>query len=300
MYIKTILLISLLMTSSCAQLSSDLYWKKIVDDSHRSQVSILESIKKTNVNLYNQIIHDSKNPDLVLFWGESINFDSGAKKKIVEDEILKDLQNPFGIVNDNNIVHAGITHTYGYLFSLIETPYGYKRKRWIDSSINDAFSFNKKSLSPDTNEGGLLSNVTYFAGSLAYKNNDQRLKLKKLNNVSAEVLNFNYEKIPKEVLEEKISTLPLSEYVLRTTLIKFPIITDVKENSYLLIYSILNLKNESEALITMFPISKNAYEALINPSGLGPDKTITVKYNAHLINANTQSLKANRILIKIN
>lgn len=131
-------ILTLIITSSCAHKKArnitahrpteDQYWNEMALESTESHTSILNMIEENNPALYNQILKDAKDPYVAMFWGKSLNFDSGAKKKIVDDKIIEDLQRLFSIQNDNRIVHAGIMHTYGYLFSTINTPYGYKRK----------------------------------------------------------------------------------------------------------------------------------------------------------------------------
>jgi hypothetical protein len=260
----------------------DQYWAELVEESTHSKKSILAVLEIKNPALYNQILNDSKDSALLNFWGQSLNFDSGAKKKILPDQLISDLQAQFGIKNDNMIVHAGITHTYGYLFSILETPYGFKRKRWTEPTLNYAFNFNGNGLSPETMEGGLLSNITYFAGTLAFKNMIERQALKNLKNVSNEVLHFDYSKLSVEVLEEQIIGGAGDQITLRTTLVRLPFKREGEENDYLLIYSVLNPKKKKEVLITAFPIKKDAYKKITARESLGVNQPIIVRYNAYL------------------
>ncbi len=262
--------------------TSDKYWSDLVEESVNTKTSIISLLEKKNPHLFHEIVNDSKDKKLTAFWGKSINFDSGAKKQIIDDQIMSDLQVQFKIKNDNKIVHAGITHSYGYLFSVISTPYGFKRKRWIDPTLNYAFSFSGSSLSPQTIEGGLLSNLTYFAGTIAFKDESDRRALKALKNVSSEVLNFDYSKLHVEKLEEEIMVNGSLTNILRTTLVKLPFKREEEENDYLLIYSIWSRRDHKEDLITAFPIKKDAYKKIIESDSLGPNRPILVRYNAYL------------------
>lgn len=255
----------------------DIYWSELVNEAEISKTPILSLLMNKNAGLYKQIEKDSKDSNLLAFWGQSLNFDSGARQKIVADKILNDLHSQFGQKTDNMIVNAGITHTYGYLFSVLDTPYGYKRKRWTEPTLNYAFGFSGNSLSPETIEGGLLSNLTYFAGTLAFKNANDRNALKKLTNVSKEVLNFDYTKLPVVHLDEEFS-----HYALRTTLVHFPFKSATEENDYLLIYSIVNKELKKEVLITAFPIKKDAYNKITAHEFIGSNQPISVRYNAYL------------------
>lgn len=286
---SVLLIISMFALFSCSKFQTksktetiDQYWGRIQSEVTTTKTPLLSVLKKTNPHLYQQIVNDSKDPLLTNFWGRSTNFDSGAKKQIIDDEIISDLQGQFNIHNDNKIVHAGITHTYGYLFSVINTPYGYKRKRWTDPTLNYAFAFSGNSLSPETLEGGLLSNVTYFTGTIAFKQDSDRLALKRLKNVSSEVLNFDYSKLSVDKVEEEIMQGTLHDITLRTTLVKLPFKRAEEENDYLLIYSVFNPKTHKELLITAFPIKKEAYKKIVEGDSLGTKRPIIVRYNAYL------------------
>ena len=267
----------------------DQYWNDLVEESKAENTSIMRTLEYNNPNLYNQIFKDSKDPYLTIFWGQSLNFDSGAKKQIVDDKIIGNLQALFNIKNDNKIVHAGIMHTYGYLFSTINTPYGYKRKRWIDPTLNAAFDLAGKSFSPEALEGGLLSNVTYFSGMLAFKN---KTELSLLKNVSNEIFTYNYAQLSVDRVEEKIK-----DHTLVTTLVRFPVKLMVSENDYLLIYSTVNQLTKKEALITAFPVNADSYEKIVANSAMGPDQKITLRYNAYLEGVGS-NLTGTRKLIK--
>lgn len=290
-------LLSILL-SSCALFNSreksmkeNLYWSQIVEQSRNSKSPFINTLKNESPAVYQQVKNDSLDPLLLTFWGKSLNFDSGAKKQIIDEEIINGLHAQFNVADkfDIKIVHAGIAHTYGYLFSVLDTPYGYKRKRWIEPTINEAFSLKGLSLSPETIDGGLLSNVTYFAGTLAFSLDSDRQKLKDLKNVSNEVRSFNYFALTIEHLDEE-----LPKAILRTTLLKFPVKADKEENEYLLIYTILNKELKKEELITVFPITKEAYKKIVAPENLGPKKPVSIRYNAYLEGLMDQKLIGNR------
>lgn len=295
-----LLLVVILFTFSCAHKtarninahtpSEDQYWNDLALDSKESNHSIMRSLEANNPSLYNQILKDSKDPYLTIFWGKSLNFDSGAKKQIVEDKIIGDLQALFNIRNDNRIVHAGIMHTYGYLFSTIDTPYGYKRKRWINPTVNQAFDLSGNSFSPETIEGGLLSNVTYFAGMLAFKNKSE---LSILKNVSNEVFTYNYGDLNVDRVEEEIK-----DHTLVTTLVRYPVKLMVSESDYLLIYSTVNHLTKKESLITVFPIDAKAYEKIVAQNAMGPNKKIALRYNTYLEDVGNNLIGSRKLIKK--
>ena len=263
----------------------DEYWDKLIDQSHIEKISITEKLKKDNFKLYSQIKNDSKDSLLLGFWGKSFNSDGGINlngtlnKQIVDLDVLSDIQNVFEIKNDNIRVHAGITHTYGYLFSRLITPYGFKRKRWTAATLNIAFDLKNHSLSPVPDSGSLLSNLTYFAGKLSLRNADQLSAIEKLQNASLEVRAIDYKKIKKVVVVEAVTKpRPLN---IVTNLISLPIKAANEENDYLLIYTLEEPKTQKGELITAFPIKKDAFLKIINPEGLGENKEVSLRYNAY-------------------
>ena len=75
-------------------------------------------------------------------WGTSANFDENARDTIVEPAILDEIGRRSGVaIRDGEVCHAGLLHTYGYLFSTLETPYGFKRERWLQSTIERGLQF---------------------------------------------------------------------------------------------------------------------------------------------------------------
>ena len=78
---------------------------------------------------------------LYLLWGKSWNFDEHAGQQIVDPYILDLLSEQLQYVVGTDLVHAGIIHTYGYLFSQLETPYGLKRVRWTNRKLDWGFHF---------------------------------------------------------------------------------------------------------------------------------------------------------------
>ena len=293
-----LLIIVLLMSYSCAtkkagisqKSTQDQYWNDLSNESTEAHARITDVLEVNNPALYNEILRDAQYPILPMLWGKSYNFDSGAKKIIVDEKIIEDLQRLFNVKNDNKIVNAGIMHTYGYLFSTIDTPYGYKRKRWIAPTLNYGFGLNGNSLSPETIDGGLLSNVTYFAGMLALTDKRQ---LNLLKNVSSEVIAFDYSKLSVERVEETTK-----DFTLVTTLVKLPKKAENEENDYVLIYSIIDHSLKTDLLITVFPVNADSHNKIVNPETLGSDQKIIIRYNAYLDGAGNALLGTRKLIKK--
>lgn len=100
-------------------------------------------------------------------WADSRNFDEHAHATIVPPAILSALGRRAHLAGEGEVVHAGLTHTYGYLFSTLQTPFGFKRARWVDGEIERGLGFAPGLLGPTPAEGTLLANVTCVLGKIA-------------------------------------------------------------------------------------------------------------------------------------
>ena len=84
-------------------------------------------------------------PTLIRNWNYDLNASGEfAKAAIVNPLILQMIERTanFPVILDPReprIVHAGFEHTYGYIFSTLKTPYGYKRARWVRNEIETGF-----------------------------------------------------------------------------------------------------------------------------------------------------------------
>lgn len=301
-YIIVILILGLL--SSCSHLftsefTKDNYWEKIVN-SYNGKQDFVQHIKQNEKNIYSQLELIKNDQQLISMWGLSQNFDSGAKQIILAEKIIGDLQGYFNVKNDNQIVHAGIMHTYGYLFSTLNTPYGFKRWRWTIPTFTEGMGLKDKSIGPHPKFGTLLSNLTYFAGKIAFKSKARIEELEKLKNVSNEIKNFPFQNLEVVTLEEQVTNSKKFNYLFKTNFVK--ILNKVtknhqEENDYLLIYSIVEPESKIEKVITVFPIKKDAYLKSTDELLLGTDRPIFVRYNAFIGTSKDDRLSGNRVIL---
>lgn len=276
-------LVSLMVIYSCSHKKTKIdlvsrpdtneYWNTLSEFIARDEDNGLHHyLSSYNPALLNQIENDSKDPYLLMFWGQSSNEDASNNKTIVDEKVLNQINKKFNYHQNNKVSHAGIIHSYGYMFSRLMTPYGYKRKRWLDRTLNYAFSFTDESLSPQTKSGSLLSNITYFIGMISLTN---KTKLELLKNVSTEVRRFNYESLHVSTLTEKVDHMTI-----KTFFVHFPKILPNDENRYLLIYTLEDSRLKNEQLITAFPVNEGMVKAAQKTSELGLNKKVTLRYNA--------------------
>jgi hypothetical protein len=132
----------------------------------------LDSIFSTYTpGVLEQLNADRTNSGAFKLWGKSINFDEMMHATIVHSDILSYLASKLGIPGpDGKIIHAGMEHTYGYLFSVLETKFGFKRARWVQNDIEVGLGLDKGILGPIPSKGTLFSNITCFAGNISLRN----------------------------------------------------------------------------------------------------------------------------------
>ncbi|MDB4733216.1 hypothetical protein OAF42_02115 [Planctomicrobium sp.] len=155
--------------------------------------------------LFHQIQLAGRAKSLLKLWGQSLNVDDNTGTLIVEPKILQVLSQLSGVPLDSPIVHAGVEHTYGYLLSLIETPYGKKRERWVNSYLEKALGLSRPMFAPVVPQGTLLTNLTYFLGRIQFRGRRSELgylrRSRELVDQALTQLNYRQMK-PKRIIEE--------------------------------------------------------------------------------------------------
>lgn len=238
-----------------------------------------DEVLNTTPYLAAQLKTDSRALKLLSLWGQAKNFDEGAKGIIVADKVLQCLVKKLNIKNavhshdGFNVVHAGLQHTYAYMFSNLVTKYGFKRDRWTKDDLRLGLGLTPGLLSPQARDGAFLSNVTYLFAKLTF--GVQGIKTEKY--VAGEILNIEPAKYQirhlREVVAEKQIAFHTHFVKLNTTKLK-------SKNTHLLIYWIEDLKNKKNYLISGFPVDSGTVDRAFAPSLLGTAKPITSRYNA--------------------
>lgn len=234
-------------------------------------------------DLMRQFAVDRGDNILKQLWGESLNFDEGARAVIVNPQMLSYLSYALALPEPRgNQVHAGLEHTYGYLFSLLETRYGFKRGRWVRPDVEEGLNLPKRVLSPFPSEGTLLSNVTCLAGAIALKDDPKAYAMLKAREPVCHTA-------IKGLLDRGQAHVRLKETMvfaggkrlvsLRTDFVPFSRVA-ASGNSHLLIYSVYDSYAGQAYLITAFPVSGEFVNRALSPGGLGDGKEIITRYNA--------------------
>ena len=233
--------------------------------------------------LLTQMDADKINPSVLRLWGESVNFDELANGEIVSPAVLGFLAARLGApAPRGRIMHAGAEHTYGYLFSLLPTRFGFKRARWVSPDIEEGLGLPKGSVGPAPAEGTLLANVTCLAGGLALRGDSaaEKLLAQACAHSPAAVKAFKPAAVKRQRLSETVSLPGGRKVTLRTDFVPFA--KSSGGNTHLLIYSVRDSALKHAYLVTVFPVNEGFVKSVTDPAGLGKDKPVQTRYNAYV------------------
>jgi hypothetical protein len=260
-------------------------------------VNLPNLMKERLPELVAKLQADQKLAGYAGLWGFSRNRDESSPTiNTVHPDILNSIYILLGTnpVAPETIVHpAGLIHTYGYLFSLLQTPYGYKRARWVDGQIEQALDLPTRTISPIPDKGSLLANVTYLAAQLtsgkAQKAEDRRTGfMQKIENqkslVSPALVSFDYSSLSPITVQERVEWKEESgltrKVVLETVLV--PVKKPTLATTHLLVYGVEDSKTGEYRLITLFPVNQGSVDGILKPSTFGDSVPVKVRYNGHV------------------
>lgn len=230
-----------------------------------------------------QMDKDRATPGLLGLWGESINYDELANGEIVRPEILSFIAARLGAAQPRGrIAHAGLEHTYGYLFSLLPTKYGFKRARWVKPDIEKGLGLPAGSAGPSPSEGTLLANVTCLAGGIALKDDPAAwAALQKAGaGCSGAVKKYAFSAVKRTRLTEEVALPGGRRVTLRTDFA--PFLAPAGGNTHLLVYSVRDTAAAHAYLVTAFPVNAGFVQNATASGGLGKNKPVQTRYNAHV------------------
>ena len=247
-----------------------------------------------------QLAADRSDPALLRLWGESVNFDEMANGVIVDPAILSFLAYGLGAARpEGRRAHAGMEHTYGYLFSLLETKFGFKRARWVSEDIGSGLGLPRGLIGPDPAEGTLLSNVTCLTGGIALKDDTAASALLARAACPGILKKYAAARIPRFRLVETVKLSGNRKVSLRTDLVPFSKVP-AAGNTHLLIYSVYDSSKQKASLITAFPVADAFVLEVLDPKGLGADKPVRTRYNAWVDGlSGKQSFKGSREVLRM-
>ena len=228
-----------------------------------------------------QLDADKATPALLKLWGESINFDELANGEIVSPTVLGFISARLGAAAPRDrIMHAGLEHTYGYLFSLLPTKFGFKRARWVLPSIEEGLGLPAGSVGPVPAQGTLLSNVTCLAGGIALRGDKAAVPLLAKACAHAPAAVKKFKPAARQRLSETVSLPGGRTLMLRTDLVSF--IKPSGGNTHLLVYSVSDSALQHAYLVTAFPVNDGFVKSVTDPVGLGENQPMQTRYNAYV------------------
>ena len=216
--------------------------------------------------------------------------DEVANRRIVDPKILSTIGRLANTkIGAKSIYHAGLMHTYGYLFSMIQTPYGFKRDRWVSSKIESGLGLPKNTISPIPSSGTLFSNVSFLLAQIAGRGMNELVS----KNTSVEkllnqrLLDFNIEDFKGlRIVESLTGPCGINEYNFHSDIIQFKTRDLIDES--LLVYSI-QVRGAKRKIYTCFPIQNETRNELVQLAkrNTGP---VGARYNAVVESAKNDRL----------
>jgi hypothetical protein len=258
--------------------------------------SLVATLRARCPSIYRQLRQDARWPDLFALWGRCVNFDDEARQVIVHPAILRGLGKVAGIPMPGRIVHAGLQHTYGYLFSVISTRYGFKRDRWVSTDLERGLGIDLSLLGEQPAAGTLLANATWLLGQVAFRGRPAALaSLGRLAPAVAPALvAYNFGSLSVSRLQE-CAALPgkvTRQVTLVTDLLTLPHTLD---GDRLLIYSAQAGARAPLRLITAFPVRLAVVHELQAAAKAKQAAEIRLRYNAYVPGLYGRSLPGQRL-----
>jgi hypothetical protein len=249
----------------------------------RKEGDCLEVMTRSFPRLVEHIHTLQRHSKAMSLWGKSQNWDENAKQQIVEPAILEALGRLAGIEMRGTALHAGLLHTYGYLFSLLETPFGYKRDRWLHDGMGERFDLPSDTFSPLPQAGSLLLNLTYFLGSIVFPARTVQARMLQAlrGHLSPALARYPFGRLSRWRITETLSLNALRKDLPATLRIHTDLVFPPNAGSgaqQLLLYS-LEAQTYRPLLITAFFTSPNYVETLLRQPQ-GQQVEVSLRYNA--------------------
>jgi len=217
-----------------------------------------------------QIESDGRHRTLLDLWGASINGEGQPPQPIVPPAVVAAIGRIARVELDPEHPHAGLLHTYGYLFSTMRTPFGFKRARWVRPGIARGFGLPRHAISPRPESGTLLANVTALAAAFAFGRGEAAAR--QLSPLAADA----FSRFEPGRVETVGGAPPPHEWILQTDLVWYPRSRGGKNEHALLVYTVW--EDGVGRLVTAFPVG--AWMAKKLRKRTGRSASLPTRYNA--------------------
>jgi hypothetical protein len=195
------------------------------------------------------------------YWTDCTVFDELAKAEILPEKAMTALGIPRVVTGGVAHSPAGVMHTYGYLFSQLQTAYGLKGKRWIESRLDERLGLPAGTFSPLTAEGEFASNLTSTLFQLigVTEKVAHAAKLKP----AAKALGRVEQRVTWKTPDGKTVKASVFTYLVPLA----PLAGFTTSDDYLLIYEVL--RDGRHRFTTAFPVGKGFADGIMS---VKPDK----------------------------
>jgi hypothetical protein len=248
--------------------------------------AVVPVLKRLCRPIYQQILQDRRHPRLLSRWGRSFNVDENTGQVIVCPAIVQGIGKLAGIPMRGPVVHAGLQHTYGYLFSMIDTPHGAKRDRWLSTDLERGFGIDPSLLGERPRQGTLLANLTWFLAQIVCRDRPRSLRwlAPSASAPAPALVDYEYSRLSVcRIVEQVVLRKPKREVMIFTDLVEFPHAPFYREaDRALLIYSVQNGNRSPLKLITAFPVRPEVVHELKAGVPRRAMGEVRLRYNAYL------------------
>ncbi len=259
--------------------------RRLVDESRKGRITTC-AFTAAVPTIAAQLKRDAGS-GLLKLWGRSRNFDEYAQDIIVHPKILTVIgalaQEK---IRDGQSYHAGLIHTYGYLFSWLQTPFGYKRKRWLNHTIEEGLGLPRRTLTAEPRQGTLLQNVTWCLGQIALHDCRQWKRASAENSDIAEVLrDYAFAALKSSRITEDVTVTDAGgkrRISLRTDMVELQANRRGSAPQSLVVYSVKDPRLGGVRLISTFTTEAAHIHELCQLHALGRQQPIRPRYNCYI------------------
>ena len=260
--------------------------QRLVADAGKGRVTTC-ALKEQAPTIARQIVSDAGSP-LLSMWGISSNFDENARATITDAKIVTAIGSLAGVkMRSGKGCHAGLLHTYGYLFSRLQTPYGYKRDRWLQPTIENGLQLPPYTVRAEPGEGTLLQNLTYFLERIVFRDTPSKRKsvIAAEGDIADSLRDYRYDRLKIARITERVNVPATDGKSRRVTLLTDLVQFFARRKSQrtfrsLLVYATGDPEQGGVRLLTCFTVSAKTVSVLSADDNFGRSKPIRLRYNA--------------------
>ncbi len=259
--------------------------RKLVADSGKGRIAP-RAFREAAPTIAEQIVRDADSP-LLQLWGKSRNFDEFARDVIVHPKLLTVIGALANVkIRDGRAYHAGLIHTYGYLFSWLPTPYGFKRERWLNHAIEDGLGIPRRTIVAEPRAGTLLQNLSWCLAHIALNDCPAWKRIRTTpNDVPAALRDLSFDGLKTRRITERVNLTDAGgrrKIELCTDLVALHAKPNRQADLTLIVYSAKDAQQGGRKLVSAFTTETANIRALCHSQAMGRNKPIRPRYNCYI------------------